>query len=170
MRYAPGSSVRHRMAFLILAHQDLTQLRRLCCALGPDDDIYVHVDRKTILDARTIGAFQPNVTFVMSRVTAHWAHISILEATVKLIEAALESGHDYLRLVLLSGSYYPIRPIAALRQRFLLDPTRTTSGSGQWTTRAAAGSCPGSTSKRRSSRGGNAAGRCPWWTARFARA
>lgn len=113
-----------RVAFLILAHDDIHHLHRLCRALGSEDDIYIHIDRKVPLHPELVADFPSNVTFVTPRVAAHWADVSIVEATVKLVEAALNRGRNYLRLVLLSGACYPIKPVDALRQRFLRARTR----------------------------------------------
>ncbi len=106
-----------KIAFLILGHSDPHQLARLCAALGTDDDIFIHIDRKTP-DCFFTVPLAPNVRIIQPRIAVQWADVSVVHATLLLIENALASQDDYLRLVLLSGSCYPIKPVERLRQYF----------------------------------------------------
>jgi hypothetical protein len=109
--------MREKIAFLILAHTDLDHLVRLCRAIGPEDDILVHLDLKSP-DSISIGAFPSNVEFTSRRVEVYWSDISVVEATLILLEEILRCERDYLRIVLLSGSCYPIKSIEELRRFF----------------------------------------------------
>ena len=111
-----------KIAFLILAHSDPHMLGRLCRALGTDDDIFIHVDRKTPNCVFTVP-LAPNARIIQPRITVHWADVSVVHATLLLIERALASQDDYQRLVLLSGSCYPIKPVEQLRRYFVQQPT-----------------------------------------------
>lgn len=111
--------MRTKIAFLILAHTDPRQLARLCRALGRDDDIFVHVDQRASIAPFANQDLPENVHFIQQRVPVFWADISIVEATLKLIEEAMRKETDYLRLVLLSGGCYPIKSIDVLRTYFI---------------------------------------------------
>jgi hypothetical protein len=110
--------MRKKIAFLILAHDDPVELSRLFRALGSYDDIYVHIDQRANLSTFENQDIPSNVRFTKTRFPVFWAHISLVEATLILLQEAMRSQTEYLRLVLLSGSCYPIKPIAALRNYF----------------------------------------------------
>jgi hypothetical protein len=112
-----------KIAFLILGHTDAHQLARLCAALGPYDDIFIHVDRKTP-DCFFAVPLPSNAQLIQPRIFVQWADVSVVHATLLLIENALSSSGDYLRLVLLSGTCYPIKPIEQLREHFIRQPNR----------------------------------------------
>jgi len=104
-RPLPGRNV----AFLILAHDDIAMLGRLCARLAPNDT-YVHMDGRAQVAAGEFANFGPNVRFSDARTAAHWADFSLVEAALTLLELALRSGH-YSHFVLLSGHCYPIKPV-----------------------------------------------------------
>jgi hypothetical protein len=108
------------IAFLVLAHTDPDLLRRLVTTLSPHD-VFVHVDAKTQLDERWQGI---DARFLEHRVPVYWAGYSQVEATILLIREALGAGVNYERLVLLSGSDYPARPISDLEALFRRDRDR----------------------------------------------
>lgn len=114
--------MKQKIAFLILAHGDFPHLQRLCTVLGSDDDIIIHIDLKTPIESLAKHKFSPNVRFVRRRVHVHWADISMVDATLSLIDDALSTGESYLRLVLLSGSCYPIQRLEVLRNHFMSRP------------------------------------------------
>jgi core-2/I-Branching enzyme len=107
-----------KIAFLILAHSDPFQLLRLCRSLGTEDDIYVHLDRKTDATPFSTLSFPTNVRFIEPRHSVYWADISMIDAMLALIRHAIGSGHEYVRLVLISGACYPIKKISYLRAYF----------------------------------------------------
>ncbi len=111
--------MRTKIAFLILAHTDPLHLYRLCRALGPDDDIFVHIDKRSDFSSFKRPLIPSNVSFVQRRIPVFWGHISVVEATLILLEEAMQSKTDYLRLVLLSGACYPLKKVAQLRDYFL---------------------------------------------------
>jgi hypothetical protein len=111
-----------RIAFLVLAHSDPPLLHRLCRALGADTDIFVHFDRKAHASALAAATIPDNVHFIEPPIAVHWADISVVDATLALIEQALQTGREYVRLVLISGSCYPIRKVTTLRAYFAARP------------------------------------------------
>ncbi|PPE71359.1 hypothetical protein IS481_05030 [Caldimonas thermodepolymerans] len=110
------------VAYLILAHTDPAQVARLCRAIDDHADIYLHIDAKF-----DIGPFRDQdlprcVHFVEPRVRVSWGAYSPVEATLRAMRAALDSGRPYRHLMMLSGLDYPIRPTAELRALFAQQP------------------------------------------------
>lgn len=98
-----------KIAYLIMAHTNPRHLKRMVEALSCEDcAFFIHIDNK--IDISVFSEISgPNVVFIRNRVTIYWAEYSQVEATLRLIEAALASRlmPDYL--VLLSGSDFPLR-------------------------------------------------------------
>ncbi|MCS6854509.1 MAG: beta-1,6-N-acetylglucosaminyltransferase, partial [Elioraea sp.] len=117
-----------RLAFLVLAHERLDLVQRLLRRLVSEGDAaFVHVDAK--VPAEAFAAFRAEaersgpgpVTVIDNRVRCAWGDWSLVEATLRLIEAAEERVDAApTHLYLLSGADYPTRPLAMLR-RFLAD-------------------------------------------------
>ena len=97
-----------KIAYLVLTHGMPDHLGRMVAALRDDDvRFFVHVDRKV-----PIEPFLPHraadVDFLDERVPVYWGEWQMVDATLRLMERALElADPDYL--VLLSGTCYPIR-------------------------------------------------------------
>jgi hypothetical protein len=108
------------LAFLVIAHQDPAHVGRLVRRLWPHH-VYIHLDAKVPLDNKWKSI---KATFVEPRVPVYWAGYSQIEATLSLLRAALASGETYCKLVLLSGSCYPIRPVVELQRLFAGDGGR----------------------------------------------
>ncbi len=98
-------------AFLILAHQDEIMLRRIVKRMSSLGPIFVHIDAKT--DFSTWHCSDLPCTFLGNRVEVFWGHWSVVEATVRLLEAALVDPTNS-RFTLLSGTHYPIISNATL--------------------------------------------------------
>jgi hypothetical protein len=102
---------KHKMkiAYLILAHNNPEHLLRLIHSLSTtDSSFFVHIDKKTpFFSFERIRA--PNVFFAKRRLEVHWGEFSLVEATLHLVQQALDNpcGCDYL--VLLSGVDYPLQ-------------------------------------------------------------
>ncbi|CAM5798291.1 beta-1,6-N-acetylglucosaminyltransferase [Rhizobacter fulvus] len=97
------------IAYLIMAHSNPRHLQAMVETLSCEDcSFFVHIDNKI-----DIGAFAeirgPNVFFIKNRLTIYWAEYSLVEATLRLIQAALDSPQRPDYLVLLSGSDFPLR-------------------------------------------------------------
>jgi len=102
------------IAFLILAHTDPVHFGRLCRALDHRSQIFVHLDAKTDIRPFLDQNLPDSVHLIENRVQVSWAAYSQVEATLRLMQAALASGHDFSHFVMLSGLDYPIKPIAQL--------------------------------------------------------
>src|SRR5262249_52889019 len=98
------------ISYLVLAHEDPAQLGLLVRRLAASTvRIHVHVDaERDIAPFRHATMDVPNVHFCEPRVRVNWAAFSVVEATLRLIEAALDDCDRCGRLVLLSGADYPI--------------------------------------------------------------
>lgn len=106
-----------RFAYLILAHENAAQLQALArrlCPPGSTDRIYLHIDRKSALtrEAHKLGEANPAVHIVTPAAAVHWGHISQLEATRRLLRAALRDGFDLAHLI--SGADWPVAPAAQI--------------------------------------------------------
>lgn len=112
------------IAFLVLCHADPGHLGRLVRALDHVGDVFVHIDGKT--DAapfrQAVAGF--DVSFIAPRLHVRWGGLSMVRATVALMEAALSGRRPYTHLVLLSGACYPIRPLRELQALFAAAPER----------------------------------------------
>jgi len=107
-----------RVAFLIQAHSDPDHLGRLTNALR-GHDIFIHWDAKS-----GSAPVIPDVTFTDERVSVFWAGFTQVSATMAMVRTALETGHKYSKLVLISGSCYPIKPLSELLGMFADDGGR----------------------------------------------
>lgn len=107
------------IAYLILAHADLPHLRRLVAALPSDSIKLVHLDRKCA--ARLSLEDLPNALLLHDRIAVYWGDFSIVEATLRLLNAALER-RQIERIVLLSGNCYPIRSDGEILDFFAARP------------------------------------------------
>lgn len=98
--------------FAVLAHNQPELMRRLVDALAPNP-VILHVDAKTNLQP-----FQglPRVTYITDRVDVRWGGFSVIEATIRLFEAALDQVRADDHIVLLSGQCHPVLPVENFTQ------------------------------------------------------
>lgn len=108
-------------AYLILAHKNFGQLRRLIELLDhPRNDIYVHVDAK-------VKDFNPDewkditrssgLVFLPDRINVNWGGVSIMRSEIALLKAATRKDrYDYYHL--LSGMDMPIKTQDQVHQYF----------------------------------------------------
>lgn len=99
-------------AYLILAHKNFGQLRKLIELLDdPRNDIYVHVDA----NARDFNPREwhqatrhSQLVFLPDRLKVNWGGVSIMRSELALLRRALTDGpHDYYHL--LSGMDLPLK-------------------------------------------------------------
>jgi len=97
--------------FLLLVHTDPQQAKRLLQRLVSVGRCFVHVDAKSDLSAFRIE--DPRVSYVQDRVDVRWGAISQVDATLRLMRAALAGCEvsQVSHFVLLSGNCYPVRPL-----------------------------------------------------------
>jgi len=112
-----------KIAFLIAAHTEPKLLARLVSVLAsPWSHVFVHVDAKA-----DIGIFlhelsdTSGVTLIRDRVRVYWGGWSQVEASLRLMQTALEHDPAFARFVLLSGCCYPLRSNRSLRDHLFTD-------------------------------------------------
>lgn len=110
-----------KIAFLIVAHKDPSQLRRLVKHLTAEGDrCFIHIDRKTNSDPfrAALRDLSAAVHIMPNRQDIWWGGWGLVEAATTMMEAALADGADgFDRLVFLSEGCYPCRPLKDLKQR-----------------------------------------------------
>lgn len=113
-----------KIAYLILAHTDQTNLIRLIQALNYkySTGFFIHIDKKaTFSDVDILSRLSPQMLEIniMKKYYVNWAGYSIIEAEYALIKKALDSPIGYDRFVLLSGLDYPLYPNEKIFEFFL---------------------------------------------------
>ena len=101
-------------AFLILAHDDIPMLERICHRIGRNP-IFVHLDKRCPLSQSEKAKFPDWVIFLEQRRICYWADMSIVDATIDLIRAALNQP-EIRRISLISGHCYPIKSAKAISE------------------------------------------------------
>lgn len=101
-----------KYAFLVLAHTDPKQLRRLIHALDDEHfDFFVHIDQKSAISEFQFDQYElkhSTLHVLENRYPLYWGDISIVEATLALYRMAHATGL-YSRYITLSGLDYPIK-------------------------------------------------------------
>lgn len=99
-------------AYLILAHKNFGQLRKLIELLDHErNDIYVHVDAKAVdfndIDWSGVSC-RSKLVFLPDRINVSWGGVSIMRSELLLLKYAVADGeHDYYHLI--SGLDLPIK-------------------------------------------------------------
>ena len=98
-----------KIAVLILAHKNKQQLERLISTLEhPSVDIYIHLDKKSMLSPLDFQHL--NVRFTNKRFDVALFDFSMVDATMELVHTANFYG-KYNYYLLMSGQCYPLRHI-----------------------------------------------------------
>ncbi|MGL6455204.1 beta-1,6-N-acetylglucosaminyltransferase [Aeromonas caviae] len=102
-------------AFLIQAHKDTIQFRRLLILLNSHGRTYIHIDKKFESVYQSLNTWKDqcvleNVVFIEKRVSVMWGHYSQVVATINLLEHALKD--DNSAFTLLSGECLPIKNVS----------------------------------------------------------
>ncbi len=97
-----------QIAYLISAHTDAPQLKRLIEALHPKAEFFIHIDKKAPIDtfARTIKG--PNIHFIPQRVDVVWGTLVEVEYQMNLLRAAVAYPKYFDHIFFLSGMDYPL--------------------------------------------------------------
>lgn len=97
-----------RHAYLILAHNDISQLRLLLsCIDDRRNDIFLHWDLKSGA-IPTLNTTYSRLFILEKRIKVNWASFSIVEAELLLFKEAVKYG-SYAYYHLLSGADLPIK-------------------------------------------------------------
>ena len=112
-----------KLAHLILAHANPTQLLRLVTKLKHNDaHIFIHLDEKTDIQPFRFISDNKNVFFIKNRYRVYWGGYSIVQATVNSFEEILATGNAYDYINLLSGQDYPIKNVKVIHDFFTANP------------------------------------------------
>lgn len=100
----------NKIAYLILAHDDPNHLKRMINSLNYKADFFIHVDLKAPIKEfkKTVGV-KSNVFWIENRTRVNWGGFNMIKATMSLLKDCLSTGVFYQRVVLLSGSDYPLK-------------------------------------------------------------
>jgi Core-2/I-Branching enzyme len=109
------------LAYVIIAHQQPQQLKRLITALQSDTaSFFIHFNKKTesaYQEAVELLKDVPNVYFVPRR-RIFWGHPSLVKAALSGLQAVSKSGVRYDYVSLLSAQDYPIKSIQEIERFF----------------------------------------------------
>lgn len=96
-----------RFAYLIMAHDNESQLRLLLSSLDyPENEIYLHIDRKSCLD-NSLFRTQKAALHVYQCFSVYWGDLSQTKCQIFLLKEAIKEKHDYYHLI--SGHDFPIK-------------------------------------------------------------
>lgn len=114
-----------KAAYLIIAHNQPELVANLVRALDCEwASFFIHVDAKSELAPfRRLLAGRHNVMFLEGerRVKVYWGGVSQVQATLNLLVAAEAFDNTFSRYCLLSGSDFPIKPLAVIKDTFESD-------------------------------------------------
>lgn len=96
------------IAYLISAHTDAQQLKRLIEALHPDAEFFVHIDKKSDIRPFREAISAENIHFIERRVDIRWATFRQVDYQMVLLEAAISHPRHFDHIFALSGLDYPI--------------------------------------------------------------
>lgn len=96
------------IAYLISAHTDAPQLKRLIEALHPDAHFFVHIDLKSDQAQFTSIIQHPNVHFILDRVDVRWGTMTEVFYQMALLRQAVQHPTHFDHIFFLSGMDYPL--------------------------------------------------------------
>lgn len=98
-----------KIAYIVLAHNNPYQLKRLVESLEETGDFFIHIDKKRdIRPFKEVFAGMDSVHLLKKRVRVTWAGWSMVKGYMLLLQAALESEKNYDRFVMMTGQDYPL--------------------------------------------------------------
>jgi len=101
------------IAYLILAHENPNQLKRLAARLTSENAyIFIHLDKKITNVSDYFDALKEieNTYFITQRVIVNWAAYSMVQATLNGLQEIVNTNHQFDYINLLSELDYPIKP------------------------------------------------------------
>lgn len=107
-----------KIAYLMLAHKDPEQIKRLTERLSKTGDCYIHLDKKS--NKRNFDEIlrdDPGVT-VLSRYSVSWAGWSMVQAYLYLLDYAYSADKNYDRFVFMTGQDYPLMTDTRIIEEF----------------------------------------------------
>lgn len=111
-----------KIAYLILAHADPKHFEKLVNAINYNARFFIHLDAKSDIKKFEQLSLPGDLVFIKDRVRVSWGSISMVDATLNLMQEALNSGEDFTHLVLLSGADYPMQSNPVIYDTFARNP------------------------------------------------
>jgi Core-2/I-Branching enzyme len=97
-----------QIAHIILVHKNPYQVLRMVKALThPDVDVWIHLDKKRVIEEYKAVFALRNVYIIEPRVKGEWGSFSLVQAMINGLKAAVASGKNYMYYNFLSGQDYP---------------------------------------------------------------
>lgn len=116
-----------KLAYLILAHTNAGQLKRLAKRLQNTNSwVFIHLDNKTpyTTDFSAIAQEVPNTSFISRRVNIRWGAYSIIQAILYALQEIVNSGIKFDYIHLMSGFDYPIKDNTHIYNFFTMNSGR----------------------------------------------
>lgn len=112
-----------KIAYVIGAHADPSNLRRLVLSLG-NQDFFIHIDLKTSIEPfRKALRNVKNVHFVKNRVKVYWGGYSQVEMLLNCLNEVKDHG-VFDRVVSISGMDFPAVPYKNIEATFKNNPEK----------------------------------------------
>lgn len=107
-----------KIAYCIMAYNDITHLQELINKLGSNCEIFIHIDGY-VDDSLFIDSIKnSNVHFLLPRIKITWAGIAMVDVMIALLKKAVKFECEFSHYVFLSGSCYPIKSEAYINDFF----------------------------------------------------
>jgi hypothetical protein len=114
-----------KLVYLILAHQNCEQVKRLIVRLSDEMTLFVvHVDLKVSVNEFKKLENIDNTFLITNRSLCNWGDYSIVNTTLNGLRYIKENIKIYDRVILLSGQDYPIKSTAYIKNYFESDTDR----------------------------------------------
>ncbi len=114
-----------KIAYIMLVHKNFNQIKLLTDQLADElTHVYIHVDKKNeelFNELKNEYVNNENVSIIDKRIKVNWSGFSQVQATLNLMESALENNNfkfEYISLI--SGQDFPIKSNDYIR-KFLSD-------------------------------------------------
>lgn len=105
-----------KVAYCVICHKRTKILDEMINILGDDNDIFIHVDKKS--NIKEFSDLSKKVTLIKDRVRVQWAGFSQVKATLKLLNYTNNNNYDYI--FLLSGDCLPLKSSDSIK-KFLIE-------------------------------------------------
>jgi hypothetical protein len=104
-----------RIACLIMAHKDPSQIERLLKKFDHEAvDFYIHLDKKVDMSDFIYLQNIDRVYFIKKRTKVRWASYSFMNAILTSFNEIFESSYPYDFISVMSGQDYPIKPVSSI--------------------------------------------------------
>ena len=105
-----------RVAYCVVCHRRSKILDEMIDILGKDNDIYIHVDKKSNIN--DFIDLSDRVKLIKERVNVQWAGFTLVKATLNLLSNVKDNNYDYIFLI--SGDCLPLKNSTEIK-KFLKD-------------------------------------------------